>query len=239
MQAKIADLLNATNIIDHGFADFAQRPGEWPCGGTDATLASLPTAVSIVHPLSRAIVDEIADAPTESYFHHYRTVNTAIDQILLALGSLLQNNGFRYVPIPASQSLPQNALPYSARFSHREAAVATGLGAIGRNNMFIHRHAGCAVRLGTLFTDWRPSAEHLAAFPPRLSEFCANCRVCIDACPAGALIGTDPATPGRDNLLKPDLCSAHMKTAYPHIGRGAVCGLCMRHCPQRHAPING
>lgn len=235
MEDEIAALMKANGVCDHGFADFSARQTAWPCDGEDVGLKALPTAVSIVLKLSDAIVNEMSEEPTLSYFHHYRTVNFAIDQVLLKLGLLLQSHGFRYIPIPASQSIPKNEILFSGRFSHREAAVAAGLGSIGRNCLFIHNKAGCGVRLGTLFTNWLSVNGKVFARSLHLSEKCTNCRKCIDVCPAGALIGSDAVSARREDLLIPEKCSVYMKEKFQHIGRGAVCGLCMRHCPQLHS----
>ncbi|MBQ1235024.1 MAG: epoxyqueuosine reductase, partial [Oscillospiraceae bacterium] len=65
----------------------------------------LKYAICAVVPLSPYVVQEIDTAPTHSYFHHYRTINTYIDQCQLRLGMLLQENGYLYLPIPGSQSI--------------------------------------------------------------------------------------------------------------------------------------
>lgn len=214
--------------LDCGFADFSATAAT---PEPKLNKAPLPTAIAFVIALSDAIIDEIADAPTHSYFHHYRTVNYRIDQMLLSLGFLLAQNGFRYIPIPASQSIPTNELPFSGRFPHKAAAVAAGLGDIGRNCLFLHRTAGCRVRLGTMFTDWLPASFPTSTEGLRLSAQCADCTKCVDACPARALIGLNSTAANRDNLLIPERCSQHMKSAYRDIGRGSVCGICMRVCP--------
>ncbi len=59
-----------------------------------------------------------------------------------------------------------------------------------------------------------------------LAETCAHCRLCVDACPADAIgFESDRA------VFHPQKCSSWMKKAYQHIGRGAVCGICMKVCP--------
>jgi epoxyqueuosine reductase len=68
----------------------------------------------------------------------------------------------------------------------REGAVRAGIGFYGKNTMLItHRH-GSWVVVGTLVTDVEiePSAP--------LALDCGECRLCIDACPTGAL--DDPGT---------------------------------------------
>ncbi|MEG1895693.1 MAG: epoxyqueuosine reductase, partial [Oscillospiraceae bacterium] len=56
-------------------------------------LSGLKNAVSVVVHLSDAIVEEIVDKPTHTYFNHYRTVNAFIDFCLLQTGLLLEQNG--------------------------------------------------------------------------------------------------------------------------------------------------
>jgi epoxyqueuosine reductase len=63
----------------------------------------------------------------------------------------------------------------------REAASRSGVGFYGKNTMLITRRHGSWVVLGTLVTD-----VDLAETPP-LDAGCGSCRLCIDACPTGAL----------------------------------------------------
>ncbi len=63
----------------------------------------------------------------------------------------------------------------------REAAVRAGVAFYGKNTMAITRRFGSWVVLGTLVT----SAEVEAT--PTLELDCGSCRLCIDACPTGAL----------------------------------------------------
>ena len=63
----------------------------------------------------------------------------------------------------------------------REAAVRAGIGFYGKNTMLITRRHGSWVVLGTLVT-----AAELETTAP-LATDCGSCRLCIDACPTGAL----------------------------------------------------
>jgi len=63
----------------------------------------------------------------------------------------------------------------------REAAARAGVGFYGKNTMLITRKFGSWVVLGTLVTD-----RELERTPP-LNLNCGECRLCIDACPTGAL----------------------------------------------------
>jgi epoxyqueuosine reductase len=63
----------------------------------------------------------------------------------------------------------------------REAAARSGVGFYGKNTMLITRRHGSWVVLGTLVTtaDLGPTSP--------LDADCGECRLCIDACPTGAL----------------------------------------------------
>jgi epoxyqueuosine reductase len=63
----------------------------------------------------------------------------------------------------------------------REAAARSGVGFYGKNTMLITRRFGSWVVLGTLVTD-----VAIESTPP-LGLDCGDCRLCVDACPTGAL----------------------------------------------------
>ncbi len=63
----------------------------------------------------------------------------------------------------------------------REAAARAGVGFYGKNTMLITRRFGSWVVLGTLVSD----VEIESSAPLDLD--CGSCRLCIDACPTGAL----------------------------------------------------
>jgi epoxyqueuosine reductase len=63
----------------------------------------------------------------------------------------------------------------------REAASRAGVGFYGKNTMIITRRHGSWVVLGTLVTDIEIETT------PSLELDCGECRLCIDACPTGAL----------------------------------------------------
>lgn len=185
--------------------------------------AALPYAVTIVLHLSDAVMNTVKTAPTHTYFHHYRTVNAYLDRLALMTGLFLEQHGGRYVCIPASQSVSD----FAGLFPHKTAAVAAGLGTIGRSALFLSDRFGPRVRLATVLTDLDLSEGFR---PVSTANPCANCNACVKACPAMAISGLDFAT-GGTAILDRNACSAHMKQAYQKIGRGAVCGICISVCP--------
>jgi epoxyqueuosine reductase len=63
----------------------------------------------------------------------------------------------------------------------REGAARAGVGFYGKNTLLITRRHGSWVVLGTLITDVEVEPS------PPLALDCGSCRLCIDACPTGAL----------------------------------------------------
>jgi len=63
----------------------------------------------------------------------------------------------------------------------REGAVRAGIAFYGKNTLAITRRFGSWVVLGTLVTDLEIEPS------PALELDCGSCRLCIDACPTGAL----------------------------------------------------
>lgn len=208
----VKELLGGIGVSDVGFFHL------------ENSRENLSYGVSLAVHLSDAIVDEITDKPTHSYFHHYRTVNAYLDHCSLCLGLFLQSKGYRYIPIPASQSIDG----YAGRFSHKQGACLSGMGTVGRSDLFLHREYGPRVRLATVLTDCDFGIQD--HFP----EFvCGDCLLCVTACPAAAILGGAwEDIPDRKALLDPAACSEYMKRHFQHIGRGAVCGICMSVCPK-------
>ena len=190
-------------------------------------LAKYSHAVTLMFRLSDAIVEEIDGAPTYAYFQHYRAANALLDRCALLTCESLRRAGANAYPIAASQSVHDRGDPYTGIYQHKSAAVAAGLGWIGKSALFVSPVFGPRVRLATVLTDMP-----LPAGPPPMEPRCRDCRRCVEACPAGAIRGVNYVRGmPRESILDAEKCSRHMKQAYGHIGRGAVCGLCMRVCP--------
>ena len=213
MQNKIKNFLLENGA---GQVGFCHLDSENPFG--------LTNAVSFTIPLSNAIVDGIDDQPTHTYFHHYRTVNTLIDNLSLRVGLMLDKEGYSYAPVAASQSV--NGL--QGIFSHKYAAHLAGLGFVGRSGLFVSSEFGPRVRLGTILTDFPFECKSQP-----IPFGCGECKACATSCPAMAISGED-WKPGdeREKIIDAKACNDFMKKKFQHIGRGAVCGICMRVCPK-------
>jgi Uncharacterized Fe-S protein len=184
-------------------------------------------AISIIVRLSDAIINEIDDKPTHTYFQHYRAVNALIDNITLRTSLLLQDWGYLAMAVPASQTVKTAEDPYTGIFQHKTAARLSGLGWIGKNALFISPDFGPRVRLGTIITNMS------LPLPGSLQiRNCGSCNICRDSCPAGAIYGHNWAEGmPRSELINAERCSVFMKEKFKQIGRGSVCGVCMKVCP--------
>lgn len=213
MNEYITQFLSERFVSDIGFAKCDDTPFQ-----------GLENAVSMVFQLSDAVVEQIDSAPTHTYFQHYRTMNSYIDATAHQLVMALQSRGCSAAAIPASQSIEGLA----GLFSHKKAAVRAGLGYIGKSCLFISRKFGPRVRLGTVFTN-----APLETVYEHQKSLCGECDICSKACGAMAIKNIN----FEDGMVREDIydakaCSDYMKEKFKHIGRGAVCGVCMRVCPK-------
>lgn len=216
VQEELKDYLLKEGASDVGF-----------CRIDDGDFGECRYAVSIVVRLSNAIIDEIGAEPTHTYFNHYRSVNAFIDALLLKAGMFLQKAGYKYITVAASQSINKDGWNYNGRYSHKKTATLSGLGTIGKSSLFIHKEYGTSVRLGTVFTDCPFDVTDVKPI-----SICGSCDKCVKACPSGAIKGTEWTIDSqRDDMFDPQKCSEYMKKHFQKIGRGAVCGICVKVCP--------
>jgi epoxyqueuosine reductase QueG len=164
--------------------------------------------------LSDPVLDDIADHPTLLYKHHYKVANYVLDRTGSKMEAYIQDKGFKALPIPASQTI--DWVQHLGHLSHKAVAVQAGLGWIGRSALFIHPEHRARLRLVTVLTDMP-----LQAGTP-LKKDCGACRLCINACPAGAI-----TEQGYD---KPK-CIAKLRefSHLPGIGQ-YICGVCVKIC---------
>jgi epoxyqueuosine reductase len=108
----------------------------------------------------------------------------------------------------------------------REAAARSGVGFYGKNTLLITRRHGSWVVLGTLVT----TAELEPTAPLGLD--CGSCRLCIDACPTGAL--DEPGTVDANRCLSYWTQSKHsIPEPYREQLEDRVygCDICQDVCP--------
>lgn len=213
---KIRNFVAELGITDCGFSVVSAIAG----------YGDLTNCITLMQPLSRAIVSQIEHTPTHEYFQHYRTVNAFLDSAALRLAAEIERSGLMALPIAASQSIPP-VDAYRGLFPHKTGARLSGLGFIGKNGLLITQKYGAAVRFATVLTNLNWGIKN----QPQKNG-CGTCMRCVDACRAGALSGR-VYEEGilRDDIVDAAKCSHYMKDHYQNIGRGSVCGACIAACP--------
>jgi epoxyqueuosine reductase QueG len=140
----------------------------------------------------------------------------------------LKKKGYRFLSIPPDSD--RTTETYISKlyplFTHKVAATSAGIGWIGRNGLLISPEFGPRLSLATVLTD-----APLPAGSPIEFSMCADCRLCVEFCPSGALTGNEwsryrPFV----ELVRLEQCSSHKRNSRPVIGK-PNCGLCINICP--------
>jgi epoxyqueuosine reductase len=182
--------------------------------------------IALLHPIVDQLPRRNEHAVAVNYRHHaYDVVNERLDQIASRLASILQREGFKVLPIPASKRVDSERI--SALFSHKLAAHLAGLGWIGKSCLLITPQAGPRVRWATVLTNAPLPSTGEATAPG-----CGNCRECVDICPvkafSGRLFRTDEPREMRYTASK---CDQYLKALRENEPDGGVCGMCLYICP--------
>jgi epoxyqueuosine reductase len=103
------------------------------------------------------------------------------------------------------------------------AAVASGLGELGKHGSMISRQFGAGVRLAGVTTDMPLVAT--SAEPFGADEFCTNCQVCTRACPPGAISEQKQMVRGVERWY------VDFEQCIPAFTELAGCAICVADCP--------
>lgn len=182
-----------------------------------------PLAISLAYRLSDPIIEELKDRPTLLYYHHYKQANYFLDRLALMLSSHIQDEEWRAIPIPASQTIDWDR--QLGHLSHKKVAQRAGLGWIGRNNLLVTPQFGARVRLVTILTDM--------PLPPDSpsDEGCGSCRDCLPVCPVGAI-------KERQKDFEHIKCFEKLRQfrKLGYVGHH-ICGLCVKACKGPKGPF--
>ena len=147
---------------------------------------------------------------------HYNYLNGRMTKAIYHMAGMLREAGYRTLPLPPT-GCPTDQRTLIAVFPYKHAAVAAGLGTIGRNGLLITKEFGPRVRLSGLLTD-----APLEPTPVSGENNCTNCHACIKACPTQAL---QPSKDGEVYSINKFACQTYR-------GSGLTCSMCMKACAQ-------
>ncbi len=192
-------------------------------------VSGYPFAISVGIRLLDTIVDQVPNrsqrAVRVSYRSHtYDVVNGRLDQISSLLAGRLQKEGYRSMPVPASERIDDKRI--CATFSHKMAAHLAGLGWIGKSCLLVTPQYGPRVRWATVLTDYPFSKVGVPMDP-----ICGSCEECVKVCPIGAFTGRmfdqDEPREARFDAGKCDQYFKDMEKQDPE----PICGMCVYICP--------
>jgi len=219
----LQDLISKLDVDAVGVTSLA----EWKGTKLEETaLRLLPEARSVVV-FAKEISPEILDLST-----HSRTVGApSMDDLLNAeanyINSQLNEAAFDFAKACRDLGLKALTLPAAgcpldnrfldAVFSYKHAGQAAGLGKMGWHSLLITPDFGPRVRMAVCLTQ--------AELEPTKTEFalqCESCGICLDNCPAKALV--EPQA-GELYTINKFACSSFRNAS-------GGCSECMRVCPE-------
>lgn len=103
------------------------------------------------------------------------------------------------------------------------AAIAAGLGELGKHGSMINREFGSNFRLSMVTTDLPLASDQPDVFGA--DDFCLNCQICTNACPPVAIVPEKQLVRGETKwYVDFDKC-------VPYFVDNNACGICIAVCP--------
>ncbi len=184
---KIKDFALSLGAEDMGVAPVATLPG------TSELPQIMPGAQSLLVLLAKEIGSPYTNDP-------YAAMNGRLDVVSFIrhasyhLARYLEKEfAAQAVTLPYSypMAIGKSKLPMGI-VSLRHAALAAGLGSLGRHNLFMHPVHGSRVSIFALLC-----SLPLPTDSPLTEDLCVDCGLCVSQCPAGAL-----NEPGRTDVMR-------------------------------------
>lgn len=145
-----------------------------------------------------------------------------LDAMAYELACFIEDQGDNALPVPADGPYTywdEKITRGMGDLSNRHAAVAAGLGVLGKNNLLITPEYGNRIQLVSVITDMQVAPD-----PLNEDELCpAKCRLCLDICPTGAING--------EKSTDQKLCRSILMKKLPRGFEVYNCRECRRVCP--------
>ena len=183
LEKKIKDLALGQGAHLVGIAtaaDFAPAPKG--CKPTDI----LPQAQSVVVAGLKMLQGSFASPNLRMYSAEARAAYDELDSLAYRIAAFIEGEGHRAAMVGAFLPLDfsKDRRGFLGDISHRHAAVAAGLGTIGRNSLCVTAEYGPRVRFVSVVTGAPLEPDQ------RINEdLCGDCMLCVEACPIGAIGG--------------------------------------------------
>ncbi|HVV08979.1 4Fe-4S binding protein [Amycolatopsis sp.] len=159
---------------------------------------ALPGARSLISLVVRMNRDNVRSPARSVANQEFHRSGEIINEVARDLTRALQDEGHRV--INPSATFPMEMDRYPGRIwvvAHKTVAVAAGLGVMGIHRNVIHPRFGNFILLATVLVD----AEVSEYGRPLDYNPCLECKLCVAACPVGAI--------GKDGAFDPGACATH------------------------------
>ena len=113
--------------------------------------------------------------------------------------------------------------PYATALNFLPAAIAAGLGELGKHGSLINRKYGSSLRLSAVTTDMPLIADAPDEFGA--DDFCMRCQACANACPPDAIFKEKQLVRGVEKWY------VNFDKCIPYFGETLGCALCLAQCP--------
>lgn len=195
----------------------------------------LPVGVCIGVSLTPSIVAGITRGPTPEYAGEYERVNELLQLLGEHCAAFLQERGFRAVSLAPSIDLKDRE-KLETDLPHKTVATLAGVGWVGKCALLVSESYGSAVRFNSVLTD-----APLPAGEPQGASRCGECVCCVEACPAGAVSGSQwRAGLKRELFFDAEACRDCASRLGTKAGSDrTVCGICIAVCPHTQRYVNG
>lgn len=185
----------------------------------------VPNAKSILVVIKRINQAAVEGLPKSrrDYVGANDAVGTKLNEIIYTLANILEDEGYYSLPIFDGE----DSKAIAGDISLKHAAVASGLGEFGLNNLFLTRKYGPRQLIGAVITE-----AELEPDEPFQEELCNLCKACIKACPSGAL-NNIPQSYDRSKGWGIDKhkCNHYINEILLPIFGHFSCGMCIKACP--------
>ena len=113
--------------------------------------------------------------------------------------------------------------PYASALSMMPAAIAAGIGTLGKHGSLINEEYGSSFRLSAVTTEM----PLLPDSPKDIGseDFCLNCQICTNACPPQAISNEKQMVRGVEKYY------VDFDKCIPYFGETLGCGVCLAVCP--------
>lgn len=179
--------------------------------------------------LGRQIPGTAIDAANCVPYTHINGIATGlVDNLTFELSLWLQRRGIGVVAVPSDDPFEhweKDRQHGRGILSLRHAAWLAGLGELGKNTLLLHETFGNMLQLGAVLVDADLEPDPLAE--PGLCP--PQCRLCLEACPVGALNG---------KTVDQELCRPLSNFQHPRGFTLKRCGCCRKVCPVRQGRSN-